>query len=231
MRVYLRSGANNRALTFIMTSPVSTKRELVDSVTAIYVVGPSSSGKTTLCNALAKQLGLSDAVYVTEVARTVMREQGFSRADVHKLEMQQAVVNAHVARDTRAREAALRVTKLYTSQPAAPRSTLILCDRSAIDALVYAKLTSANDQALLESASFQTALASYRVPHATFVLLRPIADWMHDDGIRSIAEDKEHCFEVFKDTLEELEIKYFEIGDSCRMLEERVAFVRRCAWM
>ncbi|KZV69550.1 hypothetical protein PENSPDRAFT_652298 [Peniophora sp. CONT] len=210
-----------------MSSQASTQRHLIDSVTAIYVVGPSSTGKTTLCNALAKQLGLRDEVYVTEVARTVMREQGFSRADVHKLEMQQAVVDAHVARDTQARSAAL----FNTSKLAAPRSTLILCDRSAIDALVYAKLTSANDQALLASASFQTALASYRAPHATFVLLRPIADWMHDDGIRSIAEDRERCFEVFQATLDELGIKYFEIGDSCRMLEERVAFVRRCAWV
>lgn len=62
-------------------------------------------------------------------------------------------------------------------------------------------------------------------------LVRPIADWMHDDGIRSIAEDREQCFEAFQATLDELGIKYFEIGDSCRMLEERVAFVRRCAWV
>ena len=215
-----------------MSTQALTQRQLVDSVTAIYVVGPSSSGKTTLCDALAKQLGLPDDVYLTEVARTVMREQGFSRADVHKLEMQQAIVDAHVARDTRAREAALRTVQLGTSRPAVPRSTLILCDRSAIDALVYAKLTSANDQALLASASFQTALASYRrAPHSTFVLLRPIAEWMHDDGIRSIAEDRERCLEVFRDVLDELGIRYFEIGGSCRMLEERVAFVRRCAWI
>ncbi|VDB96180.1 unnamed protein product [Peniophora sp. CBMAI 1063] len=207
----------------------STQRQLINSVTAIYVVGPSSAGKTTLCNALARQLGLPNEVYVTEVARTVMREQGFSRADVHKLEMQQAIVDAQIAHDTQAREAALRLTG--SSKQAVPRSTLILCDRSAIDALVYAKLTSANDQALLESASFQTALASYRAPHTVCVLLRPIPDWMHDDGIRSIAEDRERCLEVFREVLGDLGITYFEIGDSCRMLEERVAFVRRCAWM
>ncbi|TFY59054.1 hypothetical protein EVG20_g7929 [Dentipellis fragilis] len=55
------------------------------SVRAIYIVGPSSTGKTTLCTALATHLGLPSALHITEVARTVMRSTSFTRADVGTL--------------------------------------------------------------------------------------------------------------------------------------------------
>jgi len=232
--------------------PSFTSYEL-EHITAIYIVGPSSTGKMTLCNALAKQLGLPAEAYVTEVARTVMREQGFSRADVDKLDMQQAIVDAHIARDKEARLAALRhstrnnasfsVTNnnggpspeqgsggpVYPEQPG--RRAVVLCDRSALDAAVYARLGSpAAGRAIVGSASFRVALEAYRAQRALIVLLSPVAEWLVDDGVRSL-EDGARCLEMFRVVLRELGIRHMEMDVCCRFLEERVAFVRRIGWV
>lgn len=73
-------------------------------ITAIYIIGPSSAGKTTLCNALAASFGLPEEVCISEVARTVMRERGFTRSDVGKVEMQKAIMDAQLKEDRSARQ-------------------------------------------------------------------------------------------------------------------------------
>ncbi|KAJ3811693.1 AAA domain-containing protein [Lentinula lateritia] len=189
---------------------------------AIYIVGPSSTGKTTLCNALATRLGLPPSMHITEVARAVMKEQGFTRADVHSLNMQHAIVKAQVSKDREARQKA-----------AAVGQAVLLSDRSAVDAVVYAALSelkakSGSTQALISCPDFQEVLPFYRSPRSTFVLLRPIKEWMIDDGVRSL-EDGEHCHDMFVRILKELNISYIELGEDCRWLEERIATVRRSA--
>lgn len=91
-------------------------------ITAIYLVGPSSAGKTTLCNALARTLGLSNEVHISEVARTVMRERGFTRDDVGKLEMQKAIMEAQLKEDRSARH--------YATKTRGVRAGIVLSDRS-----------------------------------------------------------------------------------------------------
>lgn len=206
----------------------------LEHITAIYVVGPSSVGKTTLCNALAKQLGISSEAYITEVARTVMQEQGFTRADVDKPEMQQAIVDVHVARDKAARSAALRLasrTVTCQGERCPGCCAVVLSDRSAVDAVVYARLSStAAGSALAASRSFQVALDAYRAQRTVIVLLQPIAEWLVDDGVRSL-DDGTRCFDMFKTVLRELNIPYVELGSECRYLEDRVGFVRRLSWV
>jgi nicotinamide riboside kinase len=198
--------------------------EYMESLKAIYIVGPSSTGKTTLCNALIPRLGLTSDMCITEVARTVMKEQGFTRADVHSLAMQQAIVNAQAARDRQARQKA--------AEAGVPRlQSILLSDRSAVDAVVYAALSdmttqAENTKALISSPEFLEVLPFYRSLHSTFVLLRPIPEWVVDDGVRSLA-DGEHCYAMFVKILKELDIPFVELGEGCRWLEERVAFVRR----
>ncbi|KAJ3916404.1 AAA domain-containing protein [Lentinula edodes] len=198
----------------------------ISGLRAIYIVGPSSTGKTTLCNALATCLGLPPSMHITEVARTVMKEQGFTRADVHSLDMQHAIVKAQVSKDRETRrKAAAEATVLGQA--------VILSDRSAVDAVVYAALSelkakSGSTQALISSADFQEVLPFYHSPRSTFVLLRPIKEWMIDDGVRSL-EDGEHCHDMFVRILKELNISYIELGEDCRWLEERIAAVRRGA--
>ncbi|KAF9069455.1 AAA domain-containing protein [Rhodocollybia butyracea] len=196
----------------------------MESLKAIYIVGPSSTGKTTLCNALITRLGLTSDMCITEVARTVMREQGFTRADVHSLAMQQAIVNAQATRDRQARQKA-------TEDVVPKLQSILLSDRSAVDAVVYAALSettlqSGNTKALVSSPEFLEVLPFYRSLHSTFVLLRPIPEWMIDDGVRSL-EDGERCYAMFVKVLKELDIPFVEVGEECRWLGERVAFVRR----
>ncbi|KAI0063599.1 hypothetical protein BV25DRAFT_1854021 [Artomyces pyxidatus] len=192
------------------------------TITAIYVVGPSSTGKTTLCNALAARLGLSSEVYITEVARKVMRERGFTRDDVGKVEMQRAIMEAQLAYDESAR--------IYAGGRGG--AGVVLSDRSAVDAVVYAELnddgeTGAMARTLIASPPFQAALPAYR--HSLFVLLQPVAEWLVDDGVRSL-EDGWRCHEAFRVMLSNLDIPHIELDGTSRWLEERVALVRMFAW-
>lgn len=68
-------------------------------LTELYVVGPSSTGKTTLCNAVAESLKLRSWCYITEVARQVMKRRGVTRADVGKIEVQSAIMLAQLERE------------------------------------------------------------------------------------------------------------------------------------
>lgn len=189
---------------------------------AVYIVGPSSTGKTTLCSALALKLGLGKSSYITEVARTVMRNRGFTREDVGTLEMQKAIMEAQLAEEEK---------KRVTAQAAQAGRRVLLSDRSAIDAIVYAILTSQNRteaderwKILTGSAKFQTALPQYQ--KSTFFLLTPIPEWLVDDGIRSL-DDQYQCLKVFKQVLLELGIGYKEMGATTKELSDRVDAVLR----
>jgi len=53
------------------------------SIKTLYLVGPSSTGKSTLFHAIVKDMGLNPRQCITEVARTVMRRNpSFSRKTV-----------------------------------------------------------------------------------------------------------------------------------------------------
>ncbi|KAJ3798863.1 AAA domain-containing protein, partial [Lentinula aff. detonsa] len=116
------------------TSETSVKKSEMSGLRAVYIVGPSSAGKTTLCNALAARLRLPSSMHITEVARTVMKEQGFTRADVHSFAMQHAIVKAQVAKDWEARQNT-------TAENTTLGQPILLSDRSAVDAVVYAALS------------------------------------------------------------------------------------------
>jgi len=188
-------------------------------ITEIYVVGPSSTGKTTLCRALAERLGLEGPEFITEVAREVMQQERYSRDDIGKLEMQAAIMRAQLLREQTGRTAA------------ATTGRVLLSDRSAIDPIVYAILTSASEeeaeervQSLTESHQFQLALAAYR--KSLFVLLGPVPEWLEDDGVRSTENQVSlvdsfdrigchlssctqiYCHEVFKGVLAKLKISW-----------------------
>ncbi|KAK0191873.1 AAA domain-containing protein [Armillaria mellea] len=183
--------------------------------TRIYVVGPSSTGKTTLCNALAKKLDLHDSAYITEVARTVIKERGFTRAHVGLLEMQEAIMDAQIDRERETRGA-------YPVQ---------LFDRSALDPIVYAVLTGKSDldgkergDSLSRREKFQETLAEYRNSSSFFFLLAPVQEWLVDDGTRHLENGRE-CFVIFEQVLSGLGISYRVIGESMKGLSDRASAV------
>jgi nicotinamide riboside kinase len=183
----------------------------------IFIIGPSSTGKTTLCSAIVRELHLSPSAYITEVAREVMRTTSFTRADVGKLAMQSAILAAQLGRE----DAALRPELGHE---------VVLSDRSGIDPVVYAILTSTNEKekqervrSLTETAAFKRALEVYRTSSFVF-LLTPIPEWLVDDGIRSI-DDREECAKVFRELLKDKNVPYVEIGSDVMDLGLRVRVV------
>lgn len=177
------------------------------SPTQVYVIGPSSTGKTTLCNAVAKSVGLSTRCYITEVARQVMRSKGYTRADVGTIEMQRAIMLAQLEKEANA----------FARARWGNNEGLILSDRSGIDPIVYA--------------AFQMALRRYK--DAIFLLLNPVEEWLVDDGVRNL-DNHERCIKVFRQVLDKFGIKYQEMGaetkrieDRVRLLEERILLAQR----
>lgn len=136
------------------------------------------------------------------------------------IEMQQTIMAAQLEQEQVARgvagKSAVRV---------------MLSDRSAIDPVTYAVLTAANDddgrermQVLVGMTEFQIALNRYR--DGTFILFKPVPEWVVDDGVRSM-EKPEQTLEVFRGVLKVLEIPFVELGEEMKDLQARVAFARR----
>lgn len=179
---------------------------------SIYVVGPSSTGKTTLCDALAQKLGLEKSAYVTEVARHVMKAKGYSRDTISSTQMQEDIMEAHFLLEAESKVHAIRVW-----------------DRTAIDPIVYAILTSRDAEEarrkqdhLTHTANFQKALQKYR--QSIVILLKPVAEWLVDDGIRC-TENQDKCLEIYKRLLAEMDISYYEFGRETMFLPERVGII------
>lgn len=141
-----------------------------------------------------------------------MKTRGFTRMDVGRLEMQEAILDAILAK-----------------QETAAKEDPTIHDRSAIDPVVYALLMAKDKeeaerrkQYLLNTSKFQSALELYR--HSTFILLKPVREWIVDDGVRSI-EDLDQCCEMFRNLLRECGISFREIGADIGFLEERVCWL------
>jgi ABC-type Mn2+/Zn2+ transport system ATPase subunit len=56
--------------------------EANSNITALYFIGPSSTGKTTLFRAVMDEMGLDPRQCVTEVARTVVKNTKFSKETI-----------------------------------------------------------------------------------------------------------------------------------------------------
>ncbi|THH07667.1 hypothetical protein EW145_g3224 [Phellinidium pouzarii] len=182
-------------------------------IRAVYIVGPSSSGKSTLCDALAKHCDITTPAYIREVARTVMKKQGFSRDDVGKMEMQYEILKAQAEADAEARKSVARGD-----------ATVILSDRSIVDPIAYALLSSQTDgneraQALINTAQLQLSLPHLR--RSTVVLLDSVPEWVVDDGVRSVDESYASV-DAFRSILKQLEIPFHEVDGTCTDLQDRV---------
>ncbi len=149
---------------------------------------------------------------VSEIARSVMKARGFTRMDVARLEMQEAILEAILKKHG---EESIEVPMIH--------------DRSALDPVVYAVLTAEDAKEatqrkghLVDTKKFNSILERYR--QSTVILLKPVREWIMDDGIRSL-EDLDKCYEIFRLLLSEYRIPFREIGTEMRFLEERVAWL------
>ncbi|EKM53817.1 uncharacterized protein PHACADRAFT_211456 [Phanerochaete carnosa HHB-10118-sp] len=179
---------------------------------AVFVVGASSVGKTTLCKAIVDNLAVEPDRWIKETAREVMRTQGFSRDTTHKVEMQHAIMAAQLNAEER-----------VLTRPRGNGPILLLSDRSAVDPIVYAATSSVDGESkrlrLIQDPAFQATLAFYR--ESLFFLLQPVLEWLQDDGIRSL-EDPWNYNAHLRTTLTELGIPFVEIGEELKDIAERV---------
>jgi nicotinamide riboside kinase len=175
---------------------------------SVFLVGASSTGKTTLCRALAQETSMH---LVVEIARTVMKEKGFTRNDVATFAMQEAIFDAQVT----------------TQKAALEKHRSIIADRSAIDPIVYAVLNSSSPEdsqfrlstLMAKISNDHKVLEQYR--RSLFVLLLPVPAFVHDDGIRSLDMASE-VTEKFREILRILRIPFKEIGQETIRLGSRV---------
>jgi predicted ATPase len=212
-------------------------------VVGIFVIGASSTGKTTLCRALEQRLkrGGIAVVHVTEVARTVMREQGFSRDTVGTLAMQRAIMQAQIEAEEKALQKISQIIGSNESSADQRTTTVVLlCDRCAIDPVVYATMKIEADEvrSLKTVPSFKKAVMRYggrgaesqvsllatgsTMLHPVVILAGGVKEWQgQDDGVRSLY-DPFGVTDYFRATLEQLGIAYNELGEEIKDLNERV---------
>lgn len=136
------------------------------------------------------------------------------------IEMQKTIMTAQLAQE--------RAARIVAGSSAVQ---MVLSDRSAIDPIAYAVLTAENEDAarermrvLVGTTEFQAALDRYQ--QGTFILFKPIPEWLVDDGVRSM-EKQDLSVKVFRDILKELEVPYVELGEETRDLQARVAFAKK----
>jgi len=61
---------------------LATEMEDKSTVNSLYLIGPSSTGKSTLFRAVMEDMGLDPGQCVTEVARMVMKNTDFSKKTI-----------------------------------------------------------------------------------------------------------------------------------------------------
>jgi nicotinamide riboside kinase len=189
---------------------------------SIYVVGPQSTGKTTLINALKQRLDPAVPV-IREVARKVMQDKGYTREDVdsddgeRRFSMQRDIFNAQLEAEG----------KILDSETDAT----LLSDRCAIDPVVYlAHYSGAEDARKITSTDdWQKVCRRYAdTTRSLIILLLPVMEFLVDDNIRYVAKSVQEwraLATTFQTLMKEEGIPVVEIGEECLELQERVAVV------
>ncbi|KAH8174350.1 AAA domain-containing protein [Sarocladium implicatum] len=189
----------------------------------IYIIGPQSTGKTTLVNELHRQLGtwLADTSFdlphvIPETARIVLEQHNISSLDVTASEeqcinLQRLIIEAQSV----AEEEALSISSWFIS------------DRSAIDPLIYvrryASAQAAEDLRLLES----WAKLRERMTGSLIVVCESGTPWLVDDGIRLMPEGDEAWNRLYIDfcaVLQELNLTYCVVPQTMLGLPDRAEF-------
>ena len=186
----------------------------------IYIIGPQSTGKTTLVNALVDNLG-GDVSVIREVARTVMQEKGYSRIDVdsndldRKFALQHDIFNAQVEKENEFIQA----------------DTAFVSDRSAVDPLIYLlHYTGSKTMGRITSTEeWENVRDRYAdTKQSLVVLLSPVHEFLIDDNVRYIPKNLEDWYLLaanFRLFLVEEGIPFVEIGKEILDIKERVARV------
>ena len=166
----------------------------------MFLIGPSSTGKTTLLEQLRKQLGNTSAIHFhEETARQVLNQKALTGRDL----IQNKVLHMELQQELLQMEYASLEDKVRPG-------TFHISDRSVIDALVYTKAhgTPVDVETFRNMPTFQACVDLYR--QNSYMILFPVHTVLHDDGMRILGtrQEEETFFHLFETTLQELHIPY-----------------------
>ena len=190
----------------------------------IYIVGAQSTGKTTLLGALSTHFTTPPTpttstpapLIFTEVARTVLRQHNLTASDItsspsQNLSIQKLIFEAQ-----------------YAMEKAAGTSQWFISDRSGFDPIVYAKRYVGKEGArsLMQTKIWDELKA--RMEHSLVVVCEAGADWLVDDGVRLMPEDKEDWIafhDFFCESLRDVGLNFVVLPCEMNNLADRAKFV------
>ena len=191
----------------------------------IYIVGAQCTGKTTLIGALSSHFNASSLsttpppLIFTEVARTVLRKHNLTGSDIASspstnLLFQQLMIEAQ-----------------YATEKVAETSQWFISDRSGFDPIVYARRYVGEEGArsLMEMEIW--GKLKERMGRSLVVVCEAGADWLVDDGVRLMPENKEDWVafhDLFCDLLRDAGLDFVVLPCEMKDLAERVCFVLDC---
>lgn len=195
------------------------------NVPNIYIIGPQSTGKTTLIHKIQGDLQLwlratsiESPSIISEVARTVLKKHSYSAHDIQTsktrcLELQQLILEAQAV----AEKEALQTSSWFIS------------DRSGFDPLVYAKryVSLQGVQELQQLPAWNEV--KDRMENALIVVCEAGTPWLMDDGVRLMPGSHDEWMAVFDDfceLLDQVGFEYCIIPRTMLDLSERADFIR-----
>jgi nicotinamide riboside kinase len=190
----------------------------------IYVIGPQSTGKTTLVNRLRDDLQhwLADATIeppqiVSEVARTVLTKHKYTAKDITSstdrcLSLQKLILEAQASAE---KEALLH-------------SSWFISDRSGFDPLVYAR-EYVSPEAVMEMQRLPAWIeVETRMEKSLIVVCEAGTPWLMDDGVRLMPDSEDAWMKLSRDFCELLDatgFRYCVVPRTMLDLSGRAEFV------
>ena len=167
--------ANGNAAWLVMESYI---RCGLRNMIKIAVVGPESSGKTTMCEALALEFG---SIWVEEFARAHLEEHGFEYTEPDLLNIAKGQVLAEGKAIKRAEEQGV---------------DLIFCDTDMITIRIWS-------QEVFGRCDPELIALSEQRHYDHWLLCRPDIPWQ-PDPLRENPHDRDRLFDVYETMLKEL---------------------------
>ncbi|KAF4628610.1 hypothetical protein G7Y89_g9546 [Cudoniella acicularis] len=192
----------------------------------IYIVGAQCTGKTTLTNALEDHFKNTDDLvgnpisgpkFIKEVARTVLKQHDFTASDIKFSPAKAFALQRFILKAQLAAESAISETGDW-----------FISDRSGADPLVYARRYVGKDAESGLAQSSEWKELQGRLRKSLVIVCEAGADWLTDDGVRLMPEDREDWVgfhQLFCRFLDEWDVKYEVLPFAVITLPERVEFV------
>lgn len=188
----------------------------------IYIVGAQCTGKTTLVAALLSYFTSTSTsstpapLVLTEVARTVLRKHNFTASDItsspsKSLLFQRLILEAQ-----------------YAAENAGETSQWFISDRSGFDPIVYARRYVGEEEASSLMRMEIWGQLKEQMERSLVVVCEAGADWLVDDGVRLMPEDKKDWVafhDLFCQSLKDVKLNFIVLPCHIKDLQERVKFV------